>query len=388
MDRDTFRELLSPTGQSALADATAFPPAEASFLRAFDQLRKHYPPPLAKAAIETVVLREKARAKFTHAAKMYFTREALEQASGEHVSRYRSSRLEEYGSVLDLCCGIGADTIALAEAGLIVTAWDNDPLRLDMARANVAVHGLADRVRYQLGDVTELTLYGERAAFIDPSRREGERRFLDPDQYQPPLGKILSALPAGFPLAAKIAPGVSRSDLAKWDAGVEFISVEGELKECVLWFGPLRNAALRATVLPGPHTLASDGQLFEPPPSEPLQFIFDPDPAVIRAGLLPLLAEQLDAVPVDHGIAVLTGSWEMSSPFAKCHAVEHAAPFHVGKLRDYLRERHIGRVTMLKRAVELDVNDVMRKLKLDGPEHRLVILVRSMDKPWAVVCSG
>jgi hypothetical protein len=388
MEYPTFEALLGPDGQESLAAAAALAPTEAGFLAAFEKLRKRCPASLAKAALETVLLRHKARAKFALADRMFFTREALEQASGALASRYRAGRFAAFPSVLDLCCGIGADTIALAAAGRRVSAHDRDNLRLEMARANVAAYGLTDRVTFALGDVTCPPLRGEAAAFIDPGRREGDRRLLDPDRYHPPLGKVLAGLPAGFPLAAKVAPGVAWSDLAKWDAGVEFISADGELKECVLWFGPLRSAARRATVLPGPHTLAAEEELHdERPPAEPAGYVFDPDPAVIRAGLLPLLAGQLDAVPVDHGVALLSGPEPVRSPFAACQVVEHAAPFHVGKLRDYLRQRRVGRVTVLKRAVEMDVNEVTRKMKLDGPEHRVVILTRSLGRPWAVVVS-
>ncbi|HJZ60051.1 MAG TPA: hypothetical protein VKE74_34230 [Gemmataceae bacterium] len=388
MEYATFKALLTPDGQRVLADAAALAPTEAGFLAAFEKLRKRCSPALAKAALETVLLREKARAKFARADQMYFTREALEQSSGEAVSRYRAQRFAAFAAVLDLCCGIGADTIALAAVGCQVSAHDWDNLRLEMARENVAAHGLSERVMCAASDVLNPSLRGEAAAFIDPSRREGERRFLDPDRYQPPLGQVLARLPAAFPLAAKVAPGVAWADLGKYDAGVEFISVAGELKECVLWFGPLRCAARRASVLPGPYTLAAEESPPEPPPAEPQDYVFDPDPAVIRAGLLPLLAEQLDAVPVDHGVAFLTGLNLVRSPFAACHAVEHAAPFHLGKLRDYLRQRRVGRLRVLKRAVEMDVNEVTRKLKLDGPDHRVVVLTRSMGRPWVIVCRG
>jgi SAM-dependent methyltransferase len=385
MDFATFHALVAPDGQAVLAAAAALGPTEATFLRCFEQLRKRNPPTLAKAALETLLLREKARAKFSHADRMYFTREALEQASGSLVSRYRATRFTQFGAVLDLCCGIGADTIALAAAGCRVEARDWDNLRLAMARENVAAHGLTDRVRLTCCDVLGATTSDADAAFIDPSRRDGDRRLLDPNRYLPPLGKVVERLPAGFPLGAKVAPGVSRSDLAGWNAEAEFISADGELKECVLWFGPLRTADRRATVLPGPHTLSADDPPPDPPPVDLQEYVFDPDPAVIRAELVGLLAEQLDAVPVDHRVAVLTGRREVRSPFADCYRVEHAAPFHAGRLRDYLRARQVGRVTPLKRAVDLDVNEVMRKLKLDGPEHRHLILTRSLGRMVAVV---
>ncbi|HUR55443.1 MAG TPA: class I SAM-dependent methyltransferase, partial [Gemmataceae bacterium] len=379
MDIDTFRELLTPAGRRALADASALSPTEAGFLGAFEKLRKRHPAPLSKAALETVLLRVKARAKFSAADQMYFTRESLEQASGEAVSRYRAERFSPFGTVADLCCGIGADTLSLTAVADVV-AVDSDPLRLAMAAANVP-----DRARFLEADALTVPL-DVAAAFADPARRAEGQRFLSPADYVPPVPALLARFAPDFPLAFKIAPGVSRHDVEHLGAEVEFISVCGELKECVLWFGPLKSAAWRATVLPGPHTMSADVLEYDPPAAEPGEFMFDPDSAVIRAGLVPQLCDQLDAVPIEPGVAFLTGPREVASPFAACFRVEHSAAFHLAKLRDYLRERRVGRVTMLKRASELDVNDVTKKLKLDGEGHRVVILTRSLGKPWALVC--
>jgi SAM-dependent methyltransferase len=332
-----------------------------------------------------VLLREKARAKYANADRMYFTREALEQSSGEAVSAYRAGRFAGIQLVLDLCCGVGMDAIQLALAGRGVYGIEVDPVRAGMANANAGACGVRPRVIVQVGDVLTMPMPNAQAVFADPSRRAGGRRVLDPERYEPPLGAVLGRLRPGVPLAVKIAPGVARSHLERYDAEAEFLSVDGELKECALWFGPLRSAKLRATVLPGPHTLAAQRPVPEPPPEEPGEFVFDPDPAVIRADLVGLLAGQLEAVPVDGGVAFLTGRRAVRSPFADCYRVEHAAPFHVGKVRDYLREHGVGRVTILKRAVELDVNEVTRKLKPDGPEHRHLILVRSLGRTVAIV---
>ena len=378
MDIDTFRALLTDAGQRALADAAALAPTDAAFLAAFEKLRKRHPAPLAKAALETVLLRLKARAKFTTADRLYFTREALEQASGEVVAKYRASRFAPFGVVADLCCGIGADTLALAERGEVVGV-DSDPLRLAMAAAN------APAARFVLGDALTTSL-DVTAVFADPARRADGQRFLSPADYVPPVPALRERFPPDFPVAFKIAPGVARHDVEHLGAEVEFISVGGELKECVLWFGPLKSASRRATVLPGPHTLTGDALQYDPPADDPGAFVFDPDPAVIRAGLVPQLCEQLDAVPIEPGVAFLTGAREVASPFAACFRVEHSAAFHLAKLRDYLRERGVGRVTVLKRASELDVNDVTKKLKLDGSGHRVVILTWCRGRPWAIVC--
>src|SRR5215208_4993344 len=136
MDLDTFQHLLTPAGQAALADAAALAPTQAGYLAAFSRLRKRHPPELAKAALETVLLRAKARDKFSLADRLYFTREALEQASGEVVSRYRAGRFAAFNLVLDLCCGVGMDALQLALAGRRVYGIEADPLKAAMANAN------------------------------------------------------------------------------------------------------------------------------------------------------------------------------------------------------------------------------------------------------------
>ncbi len=384
MDLTSFRDLLTPAGQAALAAATALGPTDETFLPCFEKVRKEFPAELAKAAVTTAALRVRAAAKFSQADRMYFTREGLEQSSGEVAARHRAGRFAPFEAVADLGCGIGGDTLALASVVPAVEAVDADPLRLALAEANAKACGLADRVSFVQADILAMSL-PRVAAFADPGRRADGRRFLGMNDYLPPPSAIRERFGANFPLAFKIAPGVAWRDLDGWDSEVEFVSVGGELKECVLWCGPLRTAGRRATVLPGPHTLAAEGPVTGRPPSDPRAFVLDPDPSVVRAGLEHQWAETVDAHPVDWSVAVFTADAPVSSPFADCYRVDHWAPFHLGRLRDYLREQKVGRVTMLKRASELDVNDITRKLRLDGPDHRHVILTRSLGRPVAVV---
>src|SRR5207248_9055395 len=122
-------------------------PAAATTLAALDRLRKRFDPDLARAAVETVLLRDRARVKFTRAGDMFFTREALEQASGEVISTYRAKRFVPFDPVGDLGCGIGGDAIALGLVGRTVVAIDSDPVRAAMAEANLRAYGIAAEVR-------------------------------------------------------------------------------------------------------------------------------------------------------------------------------------------------------------------------------------------------
>jgi SAM-dependent methyltransferase len=385
MDLATFRDLLRPEGQSVLRRATELAPTGPTFLACFQRLRKHTTDALAKAALETVLLRQQARPKFPQAEQLYFTREALEQASGAIVSGYRAGRLAAYECVADLCCGIGGDTLGLAQAGRTVLAVETDPLRAAMTTANVAAVGLADRVQVHQTDALTIGLPAVQAVFADPSRRAGGTRQLDPEHYLPPLSAVQARWPADFPLAVKIAPGVPWPSIAQLNAEVEFIAVAGELKECVLWFGPLRTARRRATLLPAGVSLAADTV----PPLPPLQpvnrFVFDPDPAIVRAGLTALLAQQFHLHPVDPIGPLLTGPHGLDSPLVTAYAVEWAERYHPRRLRDYLRQHHIGRVTPVQIGSRLDPREVMSQLKFTGSEHRLLLLTRVAGTQWMLI---
>ena len=136
MDLETFNWLLTDAGQALLAEAQSGDLSEPARLRELTRLRRLAPPERSAAAYEIAQLRARAATKFSLAGKLYFTREALEQASGELIAAHRAERYRSYATIADLCCGAGADTLALARIASVV-AVDRDPLRLAMAAAHL-----------------------------------------------------------------------------------------------------------------------------------------------------------------------------------------------------------------------------------------------------------
>jgi SAM-dependent methyltransferase len=384
MDLAAFRRLLAPEGQAALAAAVALAPTEATLLSCHQRLRKHFPDELVKPALETALLRRRAEGKFSRADEMYFTREGLEQSSGETIARYRARRFAPFARVGDLCCGLGGDLIGLAHVAR-VTAVDADALRLAIAAENVRAYGRADRVTFVEGDVLTVSSPGVEAAFCDPDRRADGKRHLRLRDYSPSLDALRARFPADFPLAAKVAPGIPWDDLRGFGAEAEFISVDGELKECCLWFGPLRTIGRRATVLPLAASLAAEQPADPEPPGPPLAYLYDPDPAVVRSGLVANLGRLLGARPIDPDIAYLTSDRHTPTPFARSYEIEVAMPFHGRQLGDRLRSMNVGVVTLTKRGSAVDVDELRRKWKLTGPESRTVILTRVLGRPFAII---
>nr|MCU0495033.1 class I SAM-dependent methyltransferase [Chloroflexaceae bacterium] len=214
MDILTLNWLRSPPGQALLAELAARPLEERDVLRELTRLRRDYPPELARAALEQSLLRRRARAKFPQADQLFFTREALEQASGSHVARHRSARFAPYAHIADLCCGIGGDALAFAAIGHRVTAVDQDGERLALAQANAERLGLDGRISFVQADLLQAWPPAADAIFCDPGRRSGTRRRFHVEDYTPPLSHVLAWRSSTPALAVKLAPGVDKDELA------------------------------------------------------------------------------------------------------------------------------------------------------------------------------
>ncbi|MGP4113175.1 THUMP-like domain-containing protein [Streptomyces sp. 4N509B] len=379
-------QLLTPTGQQLLAELRDLTPSDE--LAAATRLRRHHPAELVTAAIAQARLRQRAVAKFgaPDAARMYFTADGVEQATRAPVAAWRARRLAALGvrSVVDLCCGVGGDAIALARAGLTVLALDRDPLTCSVAEANAAALGLADRVTVRRADAAELgdaDLAGQDALFVDPARRGARGRTFDPEAYTPPLSLAVD-LARRVPVAAlKVAPGLPHAAIPAESSEAEWVSHEGDVKEAVLWFGTREAAGpRRATLLPGSHTLTGTGP--EAPVGPPGRYLHEPDGAVIRAHLVAELAERLDAHLVDPTIAYLTTeTLPPPTPFARSYEITDVLPFNVKRLRALLRERGVGTVTIKKRGSPVTPEQLRPQLRLEGVNSCTIILTRVAGAP-------
>ena len=140
MNLSNLQSLISDP--EVLGAVASLNPTEESFLPCLTQLQKQFDSDLAKAALETAILRKKAQTKFSRADSMFFTRAGLEMASGEIISRYRAKRFAKFDRVADLCCGIGGDSIGFASISnpQSLISVDLDPLHLALAKLNLAAY--------------------------------------------------------------------------------------------------------------------------------------------------------------------------------------------------------------------------------------------------------
>ncbi|MGC4803714.1 THUMP-like domain-containing protein [Micromonospora sp. DT233] len=408
MDLDQFAALRTPEGSAALAAATEV--AGGDPLVAAGALRSAgVPAGLAAAALTQAELRRRAVGKFGPAAAgMFLTRAGLEQATRGVVAARRAERLRAAGvrTLADLGCGLGADALAAARAGIRVYGVEADPLTAAMAAANAEAAGLAEAFTVECGDATTFDVTRVDAAFCDPARRRAGtgRRIFDPNAYSPPWDFVLGLAERVPHTVVKVAPGLDHA-LIPADAEAEWVSVAGDLVEAALWCGRLAGVPRRATLLREPAGLpgavglpagtapaaALAGQLTGSGAAEAAvgpvrRYLHDPDPAVVRAHLVAELADALDATLADPSIAYLYADAPGATPFARCLEVTDVLPFSLKRLRALLRERRVGRVEILKRGSALEPEKLRRDLRLAGPEPASLVLTRVAGAPTVLLC--
>ncbi|WP_198539439.1 class I SAM-dependent methyltransferase [Streptomyces graminilatus] len=381
-----FAALLTPEGRALLDEVRGTEPARE--LAVATRLRRAHPAELVSAALGQERLRQRAVAKFgaEDAGRMFFTPNGVEQSTRASVAAYRADRFRELGvtSVADLCCGIGGDALALARAGIRVLAVDRDPLTAAVARANVDALGIGELVEVREADVTDVDTAPYDAVFVDPARRGGRGRIFDPEAYSPPLSWAVEAARKAPLAALKIAPGVPHEAIPA-DAGAEWISDGGDVKEAVLWFGAgTGSGSMRATLLPGPRVLVGRG-LPDPQVRAVGRYLYEPDGAVIRAHLVAEVAEEVGGGLVDETIAYVTGDELRITPYASAYEITDQLPFGVKKLKALLRERGVGTLTVKKRGSAVEPEELRRMVKPKGAGAATVFLTRVAGAPAMLI---
>lgn len=322
--------------------------------------------------------------------------DAAQQATPAPVACARARHLARLGVdfVHDVTCSVGTEAPALRAAGIGYLGSDLDKTRVAMARHNVP------ELPFVVADALAPVSAGG-VVVADPARRACGQRITKPEQLLPALPDLLAAYP-GREMAVKCAPGL---DYSEWAGPVVVASVDGAVKEACLYTPglaerpaadghPVRAAwLLRGDAASGAAT-GRDGTGDEtissadfspdelPAAGEVGRYIVDPDGAVVRAGLVKHYAARHGLRQLDEKIAYLTGQiippGRSGFPFIEQVSLK--------RLSSCLKALDAGSLEILVRGVNIDPDQLRKKLKLQGSRPLAVVVTRLGRGAVALVC--
>ncbi|MFO0817837.1 MAG: hypothetical protein U1A77_07845 [Pirellulales bacterium] len=361
-------------------------------LRLLKSLRKELSAGRASLILDQLDLRQRALRKFPRANELFFTRQALEQATDAAIATYKAARFRSLGRCVDFCCGIGGDLMALAETTSPTLGIERDSAVAFFARANVATNAPGwgeSGGDVHVRDAQEVDLAEFDVWHADPDRRATGKRVTTKELYEPSFEVMRAWWSTGRAGGIKLAPATDPPALDKWPVEYEWLGSRGECRQLVLWVnGAARYPGLKtatacesrgtATLVERPGVRAKRVATCE-------AYLYEAHAAVLAAKLEVSLADHF-GISIWPGVAgYFTGTQSIDSPLLSSYRVLASLPFDRRKVREWLRAHGIGRVTIKKRGVELDVPRVEKELAGPGDESAYLILAPHHDSIVAVV---
>lgn len=319
--------------------------------------------------------------------------DSAQQATPLVLAQYRRRFLQGLGVELvhDVTCSIGTEGHAWNKGTYIGS--DLDASRIKMAQHNV------DHPFFRADALTQTST--ARVLIADPARRKDGKRITDPAKLLPPLPDLVAAHSAdslriahSAELAVKCAPGL---DFSQWPGLVSVASVNGNVKEACLYTPGLATGRQAVLLKDGTEDTEGaegtegaadilDSNDFDednlPEAGDIGSYIIDPDGAVVRAGLVRHYAAREGLHQLDPRIAYLTGeripAGTSGFPFIE------AVP--VKRLKAALQAHGAGSLEILVRGLNVDPDQLRKKLKLKGKRSMAIVMTRIGTQGIALLC--
>jgi hypothetical protein len=235
----------------------------------------------------------------------------------------------------------------------------------------------------QIGDATALNVIPFATAYADPTRIGARGRAFRAADWAPPWAFVESLLTGRA--CVKVAPGLPHS-MIPGNVEAEWVSDAGDVEETVLWSSTLATVSRRATVIgPGGLATLTDEDDSEPDIGPVGGFLYEPDGAVIRAGLVPAVAAGVQGRLLDRRTPYVSGDAAYRSPFARSYRIIEELPYPETQLRAALRQRHVGTLTIIKRGVDVAPERLRQRLGLRGDEAATIVLTRVAGEGTALL---
>jgi len=332
-----------------------------------------------KDILNLIKIQHKLIHKFPFSCKWLFTEKNAQQASDYLIASYHGTLFKDYQIIADVCCGIGSDLLYLSKKATKCYAIDINQEILDYAKYNMKTFNKGN-IEFLNIRAEDFNFYSD-ALFIDPDRRINNKRYIKPEDLSPNFFTIEKLISKYHNVAVKMSPAFDYESSPYDKFSYDFVSVRGELKECLLKSGSLANCNnIKKAVLLPQRLMFEQKNHPETDIKQIKEWILEPDPSIIRAHLINDLAYELKMDRIDPHIALLTSNNEPDEIFGKKYKVNNVFDYSLKKLNNYLKTKNIGTIDIKTKGFSESVESFRKKLKLKGNNKLQIFIVRVINK--------
>jgi len=319
----------------------------------------------------------------------------LEQTSSEKTARYKAS-LVEGKKMIDLTSGFGIDAYFFAERFKEVVHCE----------LNLELSELAEHNFEILNSINVKTIQGDGIEYLKDSEQHFDWIYLDPSRRDDAGGKVFQLsdctpnpaenLDLFFEKADHIL--IKTSPLLDLKAGIgelknvseiHVVAVNQEVKE-LLWI--LNKNAPEEIKVKTSHFQNKITQTFETnfsdsqsdiPLSLPLNYLYEPNPAIMKSGMFRELASQTDSCTL-HSNSHLFTSKELKDFPGRRFKILEVLPYNKKQLKQRLT---LKKANITIRNFPKTVAEIRKELKIeDGGDSYLFFTTNRDEKKIVVVC--
>jgi len=328
-------------------------------------------------------LRRKAASKFPGwiDKDILYIERVLEQSSGQIAAKHKRQWMK--GKVIDLSGGIGSDLIHSADQIMQIVYCDIDPELCELFRHNSNVLGIKHADIHCGDGIDALSQYPDDhfdVVYVDPDRRVGKGRSISLKDTSPDVTAHLGTMLAkGNTLLVKASPALDPTEATRRLPGLReyrVVSVDGEVKEVLLFVerSPDAKLARTAVIIRGNETteFADTGNRAGVWNDGSPAYFFEPDPAIIRAGLVSDIAHRFGLHHIHAGSVYLVGNKATLGFPGRSFKIDHLLSANYRSVSVWCKEQGIVKANIARREFPENTDTIRKKLKLkDGGETYL-----------------
>ncbi|MDP2413693.1 hypothetical protein [Daejeonella sp.] len=320
---------------------------------------------------------------------------AIEQASSEPAAKYKSNLIAG-DDVIDLTGGFGVDTCFFAKKANNVTYCELNKELSEISKYNSAVLGV--KINYQQVDGIEYLrssdkIYG--TIYIDPSRRVNTKKVFLLKDCEPDIIINLELLRSRSELLMiKTAPLLdihATINELKEVSSVHIVSIKNECKELLYLVDsqncgndPMITCALIGAIEPMTYSFRTSEErnygITEY--SDPLDFIYLPDVALLKAGCFKLITRDFSVHKIQQHTHLYTSD--------RLNSLFPGRKFKLKKVWNYgtfIKEQSFKKANIICRNFPISPEDLKKKLKIsDGGDEYLLFCINKNNELIVLNC--